>query len=297
MALLRSGGACSLIFHPSKRISRPLIFLLLLLLLGLSSFRFEKQIEGRVVDFKTGLPLADVTIYADQSGWGFSDGQLLQNKKYRTRAFTDREGRFKIRYRVGSSANLQAGLDGYLTYHSSYPAGRQLELRLKAEQLQEQPLPNGFLRLGKQTNGHFYGWSFQLAKVARQSTVADLFPKQLATEEKNQLHLQTTGKGGLLFLPQTRIGVDNLFLLFCDSAPEEGYQQQVVLDLNGRGGILFVRTSDGRHYAKIEISPQTLQPSDIPGEARDITFRYVYNPTGSRNLLYQGEGPTLPFPD
>ncbi len=73
------------------------------------------MIEGKSVDCNTNNPIADVQISTNQSGWGFSNGQLVWDKDYITTAQSDASGLFKLSYKVGDSADIKARKEGYIT--------------------------------------------------------------------------------------------------------------------------------------------------------------------------------------
>jgi len=75
--------------------------------------RREKAIIGHIVDCQTNNPIAGAGVAVNQIGWGFND-YLLWDKSYAYSAKSDNSGYFKIKYRVGSSANITVQKDGYI---------------------------------------------------------------------------------------------------------------------------------------------------------------------------------------
>jgi hypothetical protein len=74
----------------------------------------EKYVQGTVIDCDTDNPIRDAEISVNQRGWGTNNGQLVWDKDFVYLAKTDENGRFYIKYKVGSSVNLRAKKQGYL---------------------------------------------------------------------------------------------------------------------------------------------------------------------------------------
>ncbi len=151
-------------------------------------------------------------------------------------------------------------------------------------------MPGGFLRLGQKTDGSYYGWDFATAQVATSAETADIFPEFVDPDSRGNMRVRTSGDGGIRFVSREQLGVDNMFLIYTDSAPADGYERSVELDFRSGGGIYFVRTRDGKHFAKFEFVPTAFSMNAAPDIARDLSLHYVYNPEGTRDLRYQGLG-------
>jgi hypothetical protein len=65
------------------------------------------------------------------------------------------------------------------------------------------------------------------------------------------------------------------------------YGKRPQLDFTGRGGLVFVRTRDGVHYAKFELTPQAFGSFLDHDAKRDAALGYVYGPGGSRYLPFE----------
>ena len=251
----------------------------------LAACRTTKTITGRVTDFRSGLPMSGVTVQAVQNGWGWSRGPVW-DKDYLTSATTDTEGRFLLPYRVGGSANLVASLHGYNVFRHWYEPSTVATIRLKGLVHPPKMLPTDYLRVGIYTDGRLYGWNFGNSSVVASPGGADVFPALVESGENGRIVLRATGKGGLHFVTQSKLGVDDQFLVYADSAPETGYIAEATIDFSGKGGLYFVRTRDGEHYAKFEFYPDATASTADRGVARDLMLRFVYNPPGSRALSH-----------
>lgn len=257
---------------------------LLLLALGACG---ESSVSGRITDYDSGEALAKAQVIASQNGWGFSDGSLVWDKTYRSETLSDAEGRFRLTYSPGDSANLLVQLDGYQDCRGWYEDGSVIEIRLKLRLPEGQSLSAAFLRFGKKQDGSFYGWNLARGKIANSTEEADIFPIWMDDDSRGPFRLGSGGQGGLLFRSAAELGVDGNFLIYADEAPVQGYVQDLALDFEGQGGLIFLRSRDGRYYAKIAFNPRAFSSQAEAGTLRDLSLRYVYNPEPSRALPFQ----------
>jgi hypothetical protein len=153
-------------------------------------------------------------------------------------------------------------------------------------------LPSGFLRLGQKTDGSLYGWDFSSGALTATADDADIFPESVEPGSRGNMLLRVSGGGGIRFVSREELGVDNMFLVYTDTAPADGYETTAELDFKSNGGIYFVRTRDGQHFAKFEFIPTAFAMESAPDIARDLSLHYVFNPDGTRELRYQGIGST-----
>jgi hypothetical protein len=244
-------------------------------------------IRGEVTDYESGEPIRGATVTAVRSGWGVSNGQLVWDKDRSVSVMTDVGGAFAVDVRSGSSVKLRAQAGGYQRFEASYSFRDRPELHLKRRVELERRLPVGFLRLGVRDDGTMYGWDFSSGELATSPEEADIFPVSVDREARGPLTFRASGAGGVRFVPKEELGVDALFLVYTDRAPTDGYAETAVIDFESEGGVFFVRTRDGEHFAKFEFTPDAFMQMADPGVVRDLSLHYVYNPDGSRNLLYQ----------
>ncbi len=223
--------------------------LAVLLLLSCAGCLTEKHVSGTVTDFETDRPIEGATIRAAQHGWGLSNGNLVWDKDYSTYTTTDSAGSFTIGYRHGSSVNLWVEHQGYQRFQSWYPRSANVRIRLKQRIEGLKALPSGFLRLGQKTDGSYYGWDFATGRLAPTADDADIYPESVEPGSRGNMRLRASGAGGIRFVSREELGVDNLFLIYTDTAPLDGYESAAELDFASDGGIYFVRTRDGQHSA------------------------------------------------
>ena len=247
----------------------------------------EGRISGRITDYDSGRALAEARIVAQQSGWGFSNGSLVWDKAYVSETLSDAEGRFRLTYSPGESANLLVQRDGYQDYRGWYEDGSEIGIRLKRRLAEGLSLRAAFLRFGKKRDGSFYGWNLARGEIANSEEDADIFPIWMDDDSRGPLRLGTAGQGGLLFRSAAELGVDGNFLIYANEAPADGYEQELTLDFEGRGGLIFLRSRDGRHYAKIAFDPRAFFSHAEEGILRDLSLRYVFNPEEERSLYFQ----------
>lgn len=105
-------------------------------------------------------------------------------------------------------------------------------------------------------------------------------------DTRGPILLRACGRGGLGYVTAESLGVMSDYLVYADTAPEDGYVNELLLDFKTRGGVVFVRTRDGAHYAKFEFTPSGFGGFMDPDVARDVAFAYVFEPSGSRYLPY-----------
>ena len=278
--------------HLDMKVTKPraLSGLAILALLSCSGCLTEKHVTGTVTDFETNRPIRGATIRAAQHGWGLSNGSLVWDKDYSTYTTTDERGEFTIGYRFGSSVSLWLEHQGYQRFQSWYPRNADVRIRLKQRFEGLKALPSGFLRLGEKTDGSYYGWDFSNGRLADSPDDADIFPESVERGTRRNMRIRASGDGGIRFVSREELGVDNMFLIYTDTAPADGYVATAELDFGSDGGIYFVRTRDGQHFAKFEFIPTAFAMESAPDIARDLSLHYVYNPEGTRDLRYQGIG-------
>lgn len=252
-----------------------------------ASCQATKTIHGRVVDYETHAPLAGVDIFANQSGWGTSGGSVVWDKEYRYRAESGPAGEFVLHYRVGAVARLTVDREGYNRFSGYATPGERIDILLKRLPARHVRLPHGQLRFGLKKDGSRYGWSFDHATIASSCADADVIPEGVDDEPRGPILIRACGRGGLRLIPAEALGAQTDFLVYADSAFEEGYARQLLLDFSGRGGIVFVRTRDGMHYAKFEFQPQAFGSFLDADVKRDVAFSYVFDPGGSRYLPFE----------
>lgn len=117
------------------------------LVFAMQIFRGSSYIEGTVLDSSTLKPLEGVAVAVSNRGWGFVDGQLVWDKDYIYQALSERNGRFRIEFSIGSSAHVKATKQGYQPYDNWYEPNSTVTIRLKNINPSYRPLPYGILDL------------------------------------------------------------------------------------------------------------------------------------------------------
>lgn len=250
----------------------------------LMACRSTSTISGVVIDYDTHQPIAGASITIAQSGWGWSNGSLVWDKSYDTHATTDGAGAFAARYTVGSTANLVASADRYSEFRHWYDSGAHVTIALKQRSPDYRPLPTDLVCIGVADDGAPFGWTFAARTMERDAARADVFPSGSLADVTHALTLTTSRGGGLRFVSLRDLGVDDDPLVFASVAPESGYRPTLSLDFSGPGGVIFVRTADGIHYAKIAFTPNGLGSTSGQGIRQALLLPSIYNPAGTREL-------------
>jgi hypothetical protein len=253
-------------------------------LLALSACRTSKTITGTIVDYDTRQPIAGATIRISQTGWGRSNGSVVWDKTFDTTAASDSAGAFVATYSVGSSAHLSAWADGFSEFEQWYEPGAHVAIRLKRREPGYTPLPSGVAQVGVSGAGAPMGWIFASRATTTSVTDADVIPSGPIGDITKALTLSAPGAGGLRFVSARDLGVDGEPMIYSGDAPASGYVSSIALDFSGPGGVMFVRTHDGAHYAKIAFTPNGLGSMSNPDGVRALLLPYVYNPSGDRRL-------------
>jgi len=273
-----------------KAVARGLV--LLMLLVALSACRREQALRGRVIDYDSGAPVSGATVSARQSGWGVSDGSLVWDKSFDYRASSDNDGYFELRYAHGSAAHLWVEAQAYQRLVLWSEPSDRLLLPLKPRFLDDQALTAGHLVFGQYRDKRFFGWDFSTCRQVDESSGADLFPVEMDTDSRGRVVLGTSGQGGLVCQSFSELGAPAQPLTYSDKAPREGYLPRVTLDFTqDEGGVCFVRTRDGAHFAKFAYTPHNFAARADPQLQRDVVLRFVYNPGGGGDLRFQEESP------
>ncbi len=202
-------------------------------------------------------------------------------------ATTDRVGAFVATYSVGSSAHLSAWADGFSESEHWYEPGARVAIRLKRRDPGYRPLPSGLAQVGASGNGSPLGWIFASRATTTSAADADVIPVAPIGDITKSLTLSATGAGGLRFVSMRDLDVDGDPMIYSGDAPESGYAASIALDFNGPGGVIFVRTHDGAHYAKIALTPNGLGSTSNPDGVRALLLPYVYNRSGDRRLAVE----------
>ncbi|MDZ7852092.1 MAG: hypothetical protein U5L98_05410 [Halomonas sp.] len=262
-------------------------------------------VSGQLVEYHSETPVADAVITVSRYGWGRSehDGQLIWDKRYKTTATTDAEGRFRLPmpgpvWLLGrSSGRLMAEAEGFQRLDAGYViAGADVTLQTVADR--DERLPGGNAYLGWDEDGQPFGWSFIDNAPTRELALADLYPLELHREPLSVTLVVAAG-GGLHFVSAEDQGITHdswdYLLRYLDASPAPPSAPWLTLD--DAPGTIFLRTPQDR-YAKLAWEPGAVMAmtGSVPGldatSERLFSLRFVYRPTPGRELPYQP--PLLP---
>lgn len=248
--------------------------------------------HGQVTEFGTGRPVAGAAVVIEWRGWGRAEsGGLVWDKDYGAGVRTSADGRFDVTYRGPSSTQVTVRAEGFQPVTRWYGVDDVVTVFLKRRNSDYRPLTNGVLALGEapvSSAGHALGgWSFASSSETGDPALADLLVDSAAFSPRPRIVVRAADAGGVRFVSAADLGVTDALLIYTDSAPADGYVRSATLGPGARPGVLFVRTRDGTHYAKLEISESIMMQQAANGGRRTVSFRYVYNAAGGRDLRFQ----------
>ncbi|CAI2719386.1 carboxypeptidase-like regulatory domain-containing protein [Nitrospina watsonii] len=261
-----------------------------LLSFALTACSGEHVIEGTVVDYDTREPVAGVRVQAHQTGWKITRDSVTWDHTYTFDTVTDQRGKFRLVYDVGNSAKIQVARKGYVPFTHWYEADSTPVLKIKRKNPDHKPVRFGVMRIGVENHQPF-GWSFAEGRIAFDPEEADVFPMFGSKTDWNHIRLAVAGGGGLQFVSASELEVDGDYLVYTDRAPRQGYAENLEMNFEEPGGVYFVRTRDGRHYAKFEFDPTRLATEGgTSGYTQGnwaLLLMYLHNASGGRYLKYE----------
>lgn len=243
-------------------------------------------IQGMLVDNNNGQPLQGVAVAVSNRGWGVVNGQLVWDKDYVYQDITDGNGRFRVVFRVGSTAHVIVRQEGYQSYDAWHDRNSTITIRLQRTISDYRPLPHGILEIGMR-DSQPYGWIFMEQRTTTNRREADIFPELTGPRIEPGRAFRLQVLGGIMFVTSEALSAGGDPLVYANVAPEQGYVTEVWFDLYQEGGIYFVRTRDGAYAKFVSLSMTTGSEADIRQGNWSVHFEYVHNPDGSRNLAFQ----------
>lgn len=251
-----------------------------LLLLAVLFFVFRPvTISGRIISADTKTPLSDVLV-AVESGTNYEDSALGSYVR------SDKDGRFTAKAK-GTWVSIRAWKYGYamngINYGYAFPlVGRESVIELR--KMTETNWLSAHDKFFKLKPGD--GFSFASGKVVdANSPDADVVISQNKVSATSVL-IEARGEGGVILQPVN----DEVNFPNSPEAPLTGYEKSALYDRSdsqSEGEFYFVRTHDGKHYAKFWVNIDlVMQPSGETYLAFDMDTRmqWVYQPDGTRNL-------------
>jgi len=235
------------------------------------------HLSGKVISAKTKMPVSDALVAVESGNPNDEIGMGDYVK-------TDSNGQFTAQAK--GEAGARAWKSGYAMASVALGSVRNwwrkeivIELReLTADNLISEYYPYQGFGIGD-------GFSFLLGKVvSADSPAADI--KLASTANTNVITLEALGAGGIVFQPYAQ-GTD---FYNTPEAPETGYARQWRID-SKQIGLYYVRTRDGRHFAKVRLVLAATDPNKI-------TYwpQWAYQPDGTRHLeIAVGKEYQFPF--
>ena len=241
------------------------------------------KLSGQVVNVKTNEPVAGAKVKVQfthlDANHNWMDAGHIELTSGATGEFStvcpDMRARFVVlAQRDGFYPNFDC-LPARLLQTSPLSMKYRLEVRLSPV-VSPQRLPSGQGEVRFSPPGRRTGWNFAAAQMSPDS--ASDFVGEPDEAGQKMVFLAACGQGGFFRAG----GLSGEWALFnMPVAPIDGYQQKIDMREVGEDerATYFVRTSDGRHYAKIDVMG--------PSQSRDYCarrFYWVYQPDGSTAL-------------
>lgn len=248
-----------------------------------------ETVAGRVVDFDTRAPIPDVPVEASRQGWSMADFSF---HTYTDQATTDGDGRFEVELRGSGRVRLRVVSEAHHALSGRFVPGRVVEVPLKARLQRRAGYPawaGGEALVGVAPDGRPFGWRFAEAAATFSAEEADVFPVGFSPEADAPLVLRAHPHGGIACEPRDALGldgdIDEALLLYFDEAPSDGYVSEASFETAHPGAACFVRTRDGRRYARMAVEPGggmrrggTAPGVGAVGAARSLPFVVGYFP-------------------
>jgi len=238
---------------------------------------WTKDVRGKVIRADTGLPIENAFV-AVESGFDWEEQGIGSYVK------TDADGQFTAKAR--GSASIRIWKQGYALGGILVPNVADLDRHgvvIRVRELSASSLiPENNDREGW---GAGDGFSFQQGKiVAADSEQADI---ALVDSGQGELFVESRGNGGLVY--QAYDEAHDLYNT--PEAPISGYESR--LPLNTGMGLYYVKTRDGKHYAKVRV----MRGQKMTQHGSDFSYywlNWAFQPDGTRDL--EIEPTKLPFP-
>ena len=241
------------------------------------------DLRGRVILSPTGEPVCEALIAVESTAFWEDRASL-------TTARTDCDGRFVVKAR-GEPVIVKAWKPGYsfAGVHEERSAQEVaekeflFELRVLPKEglLEQRTLESGTrLALGD-------GFSFSAGRIVSSSSgEADVVYRDG--------RLEALGDGGLVYIPSAARYDLGFPLYERGEAPADGYQRSVRPPPTDTG-LFFVRTRDGKHFAKFILQQAFYLPPGADRGTPHFFVTWAYQPDGSR-MLELSRGERFPFP-
>jgi len=224
------------------------------------------DVDGTVVDAASGEPVEGAAVWRHVSvGTPFDRNQLYDVLE------TGADGRYAFARRRGRLRAVVAIAPGF------YPGLARDGGRLALRRIPADPVPvrRGVVRID--AAGKATGFAFATGKQTGPDE-ADVVPVAGPDPKKPIAAIRARGKGRIW--PVGEAGADRTaawcrFFAAVDVPEGDGVERAA------RGaGLYFVRCRDGEHFAKLRIEWVSVAPDC----ARELAFRYAYQPAGKRSV-------------
>lgn len=225
--------------------------------------------SGKVVLAKNHLPVQDALVVVD-SGFYWEDKGSVSYVR------TDEYGRF--RFNARGHVSIQVWKGGFAMAGVNLGTALNLignEITIEIRELKgTNTVPMNMDESGFTANK---GFSFDLGKVVNgDSPYADI--RMVRNSDNEDIVIEALENGGLFFQPFSA-GID---FYNTPEAPPAGYSHRLPVFL-GSAGLYYVRTRDGKRFAKFRLS-QGLKNTPDTDNHPVYWLLWAYQPDGTRDL-------------
>jgi hypothetical protein len=243
------------------------------------------RISGRVLSSTTGLPISGALVSVES-------GNEFEGSGTGDYVITDQSGNFTARAQ-GSWISVNAWKQGYAMNGALYGyalgrIGHENVIHLReltpTNRLDEH---DKFYALQPGT-----GFSFSAGKPVKGDSFEADFVITQDPNKRSIAFMEAQGEGGI----QSQLINETIDFYNSPVAPAEGYQRRIEVP-SYEATLYFLRTRDGRHYAKFRFMTSVAWPPQGAEylDLENVRLIWAYQPDGTRNLEIN-PSKKMPFP-
>jgi hypothetical protein len=241
-------------------------------LLGVSFVLFgSSTVTGKVISQDTRKPIEGAMVYVHSE-------MPYEENGFNSYVTTDVAGSFSANIR-GNVSLIRVWKPGYAVRGIKAGNPTLLETVIKLRELSSTNLVTEHFEFYNFSHGG--GFCFALGKSVRgDSSDADIVITQ-DVNDRTTGYIEIRGEGGIIFRPWD----EQTDFYNSPQAPDAGYEKRLAIP-GAQEGLYFIRTRDGKHYAKFRLLVDLAQPfKGSPFlDFEHSQLLWAYQADGTRNL-------------